>query len=211
MGRAAPVAPSAFAFVPFLRRALLFVVPVFALWWLVTPLYNRALISTTEVVVRLLEAPSPVTRLVPRRPHDMHLQRRDLRRPGAAPLYSVRVTDVHFPVILTAALFLAVPASALAQPGRRSRGATKQRLVDLGRALLVSLVVHLVSLVFWVQFVYATQLGEWSMQHYGAFARNFWGLGKHLLDLPFKLALPLILWCGFYFHLLAPGSAGAES
>ena len=37
-----------------------------------------------------------------------------------------------------------------------------------------------------MKFVYATQLGAWSLAHYGAFARNFWGLGKHLLDLPFK-------------------------
>jgi hypothetical protein len=53
-----------------------------------------------------------------------------------------------------------------------------------------------------VKFVYATQLGDWSMSHYGAFARNFWGLGKHLMDLPFKLALPLVLWAAFYFEPL---------
>ena len=41
-------------------------------------------------------------------------------------------------------------------------------------------------------------------QHYGAIRRNFWGLGKHLLDLPMKLALPLALWVGFYYPRLVP-------
>ena len=50
----------------------------------------------------------------------------------------------------------------------------------------------------------ATQLGSWSLEHYGAFARNAYGLGKHLADLPFKLAFPLVLWTAFYWPLVAP-------
>jgi hypothetical protein len=68
----------------------------------------------------------------------------------------------------------------------------------LGIALGVAIPVHLLTLMFWAQFVFATQLGDWSLAHYGPLARNFWGLGKHLLDLPVKLALPLLLWAGFY-------------
>ena len=60
----------------------------------------------------------------------------------------------------------------------------------------------LVDLFFWVKFAYATQLGAWSAAHYGPFARNFWGLGKHVLDLPVKLALPFALWAGFYLRQL---------
>jgi len=220
---------SSFAFALFLRRCLLWLAPVVAIWWLATPLYNRVLTSSTEVLVRLLEAPNPVTRLVPRRPHHFLVQRLDVRRPDGAPLGSVRVTDVHFPVVLTAVLFLAVPAPPDANgqsTGRSQRRSQRRaaansrtghqlspwrrRLLFLGWALLVSFLFHLVSLVFWVEFVYATQLGQWSMEHYGAFARNFWGLGKHLLDLPFKLALPLILWCGFYFDLLTGESGVAD-
>ena len=44
------------------------------------------------------------------------------------------------------------------------------------------------------------KLGAWSNEHYGPVAQNLWGFGKHLLDLPFKLALPFILWAGFYFQ-----------
>ena len=53
-----------------------------------------------------------------------------------------------------------------------------------------------------VKVAYATQLGTWSLEHYGPFARNFWGLLHHLLDLPFKLALPFALWAAFYLPLL---------
>jgi hypothetical protein len=59
--------------------------------------------------------------------------------------------------------------------------------------------------VFWV-FAYATQLGEWSQEHYGSFAQTFWGLGKHLLDLPFKFGLPLILFAGYYYDWLLSGA-----
>jgi hypothetical protein len=43
-----------------------------------------------------------------------------------------------------------------------------------------------------------------SARHYGPVARNFWGLGKHLLDLPLKLGLPLLLWAAFYLRLVLP-------
>ena len=59
--------------------------------------------------------------------------------------------------------------------------------------------------MFWVKFVYATQLGSWSAANYGPWQQNFWGLGKHLLDLPFKFSLPLLLWAGFYLRQLLPG------
>jgi hypothetical protein len=55
-----------------------------------------------------------------------------------------------------------------------------------------------------------TQLGAWSAAHYGTFGQNFWGLGSHLLDLPFRFALPLILWAVFYFERLA-AAPGAEA
>ncbi len=55
-----------------------------------------------------------------------------------------------------------------------------------------------------MKFTYATQLGAWSVAHYGSFAQNFWGLGKHLFDLPFKLTLPFLLWAVFYLREL-PG------
>jgi hypothetical protein len=74
---------------------------------------------------------------------------------------------------------------------------------------VISAFFQMILVVFWVEFLYATQLGGWSVEHYGAVARNLWGLGKHVLDLPVKLALPLMLWAGFYLDRLLPSAESA--
>ena len=103
----------------------------------------------------------------------------------------MRVTDIHFPLVLLIALFLAPPDVPAAE-----------RFANLGYALLITLFFEVIDLFFWVKFAYATQLGQWSAAHYGPFARNFWGLGKHILDLPVKLALPFALWAALYLRHL---------
>lgn len=175
----------------FLRNFVLWLVPVTVVWVLVTPLYNRFLTECGENLIRLTERPS-VTRLYPRETHYLVITRVD--RPTARGfLSSVRTTDLHFPLIFLGALFLAVPEVPL-----------RRRLGDLGWACLLSVLFQIVLVVFWVKFIYATQLGDWSLEHYGPFGRNFWGLGKHLLDLPFKFGLPVALWAYFYLSLLLP-------
>lgn len=176
----------------FLRNLALAALPVIALWLLATPIYNRFLTYAGANLVTWTESPD-VTRLTPAL-EDRHfawIDRGDFpparRRVGA-----LRLTDLHFPLVLLGALFLAVPGV----PWR-------ERLGNLGWAALAMVFFHLALVLFQVKFVYATQLGEWSAAHYGAFGRNFWGLGKHLLDLPVKLALPLALWAGYYYKLLA--------
>ncbi len=163
---------------------------------LLTPRYNAFLRTAGENLVRLTESPN-VTRLDSRDRHFVAIARLDFP-PSQEAVGSFRVTDLHFPVILLAGLFLAVPDV----PWR-------DRLSNLGIALVVMAVFHVVLVLLWVKFTYATQLGAWSLEHYGPFGRNAWGLAKHLLDLPVKLALPLLLWTGFYLDLLLPG-AGAE-
>lgn len=176
----------------FLRGVLLWLVPVIVVWAVLTPAYNRFLTEATENLVRLTERPS-VTRLAMSDPHRFVIRRADYAtdRPF---LGSVRVTDTHFPLIMLGAFFLAVPGVAM-----------KKRLENLGWAALISIFFHIVALFFWVKFVYATQLEEWSLRNYGVFGRNFWGLGKHLIDLPLKFALPLALWAAFYLRRLLPG------
>ena len=62
-----------------------------------------------------------------------------------------------------------------------------------------------------VKFIYATQLGDWSLEHYGPVARNAWGLAKHLADLPFKFGVPVALWASFFLgDLLDARRPGAE-
>ncbi len=169
----------------------LWLLPVAAVWALLTPVYNKFLTTSAENLVRLTESPS-VTRLLEHDEHHLLITRIDLPTTRGW-LDSVRTTDVHFPLIMLGAFFLAVPGV----PWR-------QRLENLGWALLISVCFHIVSLLFWVKFVYATQLGSWSLEHYGTWQRNFWGLGKHLLDLPFKFSLPLLLWTGFYLREMLP-------
>jgi hypothetical protein len=174
-----------------LRNILLWILPAALLWLAAGGFYNRVLRIGATHLLHLTESPN-VTDLFPY-PEDLNyvtVHRRDFP-PARSQVSSLRVTDLHYPLILLLALFLAPPGIAW-----------RRRLENLGWALLVAIGFHLLLFVFTVKFVYATQLGNWSLAHYGPFARNFWGLGKHLLDLPIKLALPLALWAFFYLPLL---------
>jgi hypothetical protein len=177
---------------------LLWLLPVWAVWNVATPAYNRFLLGSAENLVQLTESPD-VTDLHrhPDNRHDAYVERRDFP-PAKALVHAFRVTDVHFHLVLLGALFLAVPGIPW-----------KQKLGNLGVALLAAVFFHLFLLFFIVKAAYAAQLGPWSLEHYGPFARNFYGLGKHLLDLPFKLALPFALWLAFYLRLVT-GDPGEE-
>jgi hypothetical protein len=169
----------------FIRNALLWLIPVAALWAVATPVYNRFLLGSAETLARWTESPD-VTDLLRQDDHFATVSRRDFP-PARAIVHSFRMTDVHFHLVLLAALFLAVPGV----PWRK-------RLENLGWAVLITVFFDILLVYSYVKFAYATQLGSWSLANYGPFLRNFWGLFKHLLDLPFKLGLPFLLWAGFY-------------
>jgi hypothetical protein len=179
----------------FIRNALLWLVPVALLWVLFTPVYNRFLLGSAETLARWTESPD-VTNLLRKDDHFAYIARLDFP-PSRSLVHSFRVTDVHFHLVMLGTLFLAVPGV----PWRR-------RLENLGWAVLITVFFDILLIFFYVKFTYATQLGDWSLAHYGAFARNFWGLGKHLLDLPFKFALPFVLWVAFYLRDMMAGVTG---
>ena len=171
-------------------------IPAWIVWVAITPFYNRFLAVSAENLLHLTESPD-VTSLLPQQNDPTHrvvVTRTDFP-PASSKVHQVRVTDIHFHLVLLTALFLGVPGVPWGK-----------KLSRLGAAALIAVFFHILLLFLWVKFVYATQLGEWSMQNYGAFSRNAYGLGKHLLDLPFKLALPLALWAGFYLRTLLPRS-----
>lgn len=180
-----------------LRRTLVFFLPVLALWWLITPFYNRFLIGGTETLVRLSEEPS-VTRLAPKEVHYAVITRTD-RPISDGALGSFRVTDIHFPLLLLWSLFLAVPGVAWTR-----------RLEAVGWATLLLIFFHLFDAFLWVKFTYATQLGSWSAANYTTFQQNFWGLSKHVADLPVKFGLPLALWVAFFYRELT-GRGGPKA
>lgn len=187
-----------------IRNIILWLLPVWLVWTVLTPAYNRFLMTGGENLLLLSERPN-VSDLLSQDTHTAHIRRRDFP-PSRALVGTVRVTDLHFHLVLLGALFLAVPGA--------SGTGWRERLENLGWAVLISVFFHLLLLFFWVKFVYATQLGSWSLAHYGPFARNFYGMGKHLLDLPFKLALPFALWSWFYLGRMMEemrGGRGAVS
>lgn len=174
-----------------LRNALLWLVPVWALWALAAPTGNALLLRTGEAALNLFESPDVTELLLRQGGHDAYVARRDFP-PARALVAPFRVTDLHFHLVLLGTLFLAVPGV----PWR-------ERLRNLGWALLATVVFDVLLLSVYVQAVYATRLGAWSLAHYGPLARNLWGMAEHLLDLPVKLALPFALWAGFYLRLLS--------
>jgi hypothetical protein len=170
----------------FVVRVLVWLIPAAAIWLALEPFYNRFLAASGERLERLTESPA-VTRLYVKDVHDVVITRSDYQSEKGF-LYAFRVSDVHFHLILLAALMLAVPDV----PWRK-------QWENLGWAVLATVFFDILLVFFFVKFAFATQLGKWSAEHYGAFARNFWGLGKHVLDLSFKFALPFLLWGVFYF------------
>jgi len=167
------------------RNALLWILPVALVWLVATPVYNRFLAAAGEIVLHGGESPN-TSRLYVRDSHILRIVRTDIGG-GQNTLHETRLSDFHFDWILLGVLFLATPA---VPPARRARA--------LAWSAAAMLVFHLLLLVFYVESTYATGLGDWSARHYGALARNFWGLGEHLLDLPFKFALPFALWMTFH-------------
>ena len=178
------------------RNLLLWLLPVALVWMALTPSYNLFLTTAGENLLHLLESPD-VTDLVTTESHFATVLRRDFTAERSA-VHRVRVTDVHFPLVLLGALFLAVPGISW-----------RRRLENLGWALLISVFFHISLVVLHVKFAYATQLGAWSLEHYGPLAREVWGMAKHLADLPLKLAWPLVLWTAFYLRLLLPARASS--
>jgi len=175
----------------FLRGLLVWAVPVILAWILLTPFYNRFLTVSAERLLRLGESPAATALPLSDR-HFALVTRSDLSA-ARGYLHRIRVTDIHFNWLMLGAFFLAVPGVA----PRRKAG-------NLGWAALATVFFHIVSLFLFVKFVYATQLGSWSLAQYGPVAREVWGMAKHVFDLPLKFAWPFLLWAGFYFTELVP-------
>ena len=177
---------------PLRLRNLFLALPLaLAVWSLFSIRYNRFLMASAGHLLRLTER-GHVTQFLA---HPQDLNRAYLSRLDFPPrrrlVAQFRITDVHFNLVLVLALFLAVPAVPW-----------QKRFAQLGYACLAAALFHLLLLFFYAKTVYATQLGAWSIVHYGPVARNIYGMTWHLLDLPVKLALPFLLWIVFNYDRL---------
>lgn len=177
----------------FLLRLLVSLPLVVAAWAAASPLYNRVLARLGEPLVRLFESPDRTT-LYLRGYEQMMITRSDYGG-GQGYLFEIRLPDIHFTWILFAALAFATPGVALGERWRR--------LVTAGGLFVL---FHLALVVLRVEFVYATQLGAWSLERYGSFAREAIGLAKHTADLPLKLALPFAVWWALFHAEIRAGA-----
>jgi hypothetical protein len=175
----------------FIRNCLLWLLPAALLWALATPFYNRFLLVSAENLVHLTESPN-VTDLLRQDDHFAYVSRRDFP-PSKSLAYSFRVTDVHFPLGDADGSVPRRPASTVASaPGEPRLGSAGDCVLRY-RADLLPCEIRL-----------RDRPRRLEPAHYGALPRNFWGLGKHLLDLPLKFSLPFLLWSGFYLGKLSP-------
>jgi hypothetical protein len=154
-------------------------------WLALSPLYNRILTVGSENLIRVFESPDRSSFYL-RDSGWMMVTRSDYGG-GQGSLHEIRLADVHFNFLLWTAFAFATPGLALGPRGKA-----------WGSGLVVLALFHLVLTALQAEFVYATQLGEWSTSHYGPWARNVIGLTKHVADLPLKLAMPLVLWVAFF-------------
>ena len=91
----------------FAGNILLWLLPVTAIWLALTPTYNRFLLGNAENLLHLVEWPD-VSDLLRIDDHYAYVSRRDFPQARAL-VGQFRVTDIHFHLILVAALFLAIP------------------------------------------------------------------------------------------------------
>jgi len=154
------------------------------LWLLVRSGYNTMLTFTAQGLCRLVEHP-PVTQVVSDGEAAI-IGRSDLRADSGRLRYPL--TQIHFNLIPALALALALPG------WRQSNG--WQRLASM---LLLLVISHILSLVWHVQYFFATGLGPWSLANYGAVSREILGGLRYFFDIAVTFTLPLLLWVG-YFH-----------
>jgi hypothetical protein len=153
-----------------------------AFWFLFSTTYEKAVAPAAEALLRLGEQPA-VTRL--EAPGKEFLVNRTDFPPGA-PHPGLPSPDLHFNFVLLVALF-----------ALRPRPWKQDNVMRFLLAALCLYVVHVLFLVFEVESVYATRLGEWSAAHYGPFARNFWAAGFHFYQIAGRFAAPFAIWWSF--------------
>ena len=148
-------------------RALTGFVLALAFWFGFSAPYERLLASAAEAVLRATERPA-VTRLAAAG-GEILVERADL--PPGSPRPGLPAADIHFNLVLLVALFALDPHPL---HGKR-----------VGALLLGCLQVRS---------VYATALGPWSAERYGAVARNFWAGGFHFYEVAGRFAAPFAIW-----------------
>jgi hypothetical protein len=167
-----------------------------AFWWAATPTYNGALAEFAEGAIRAFERPR-ATRLYAEE-RRIVIDRADFPSTSGRP--SLPADDLTFDVIL----FLALAATA---PGLLRDRAAK----GFALSCCILFALHVLALVANVESLYATQFGEWSAAHYGAFMRNVWATAAHFWRFVGCYAAAFLLWWFLVRPTASPAPSGRSS
>jgi len=183
----------------FLKKLPLTLLLAMLVWLLLRPVLDTAISGFAQLLIRSFEYPR-VTRLVVD-DHKAEVHRSDFRTDSGIP--AIPLTEKHFNTIVLLALFLAMP-----QPFSR------RQLERLFMGWCILYLTQTMNLFFHVKCLYALSLGEWSLQTYSDFARDFYGFWRYFTDLPGRFSFPFLIWLGFNWdhvtQLLRPAETEDE-
>ncbi len=183
----------------FLKRLPLTLVLAMVVWLLIRPVLDTAISGFAQLLIRSFEYPR-VTRLVVD-DHKAEVHRSDFRTDSGIP--AIPLTEKHFNTIVLLALFLAMP-----------RPFSRRQLERLFMGWCILYLTQTMNLFFHVKCLYALSLGEWSLQNYSNFSRDFYGFWRYFTDLPGRFSFPFLIWLGFNWdlvtQLLRPAAAANE-
>jgi hypothetical protein len=181
----------------FLKRLPLTLVVAMLVWLALRPVLDSAVSGFTQLLIRSFEYPR-VTRLVVE-DHRAVVHRADFRTDSGIP--AIPLTEKHFNTIVLLALYLALP-----------KPFSRRQLERLFMGWCILYLTQTMNLFFHVKCLYALSLGEWSVQYYSDFARDFYGFWRYFTDLPGRFSFPFLIWLGFNWDLVTQliGPAMAE-
>jgi hypothetical protein len=171
----------------FLKRLPLTLVVAMAVWLLLRPVLDTAISGFAQLLVRSFEYPR-VTRLVVD-DHNAEVYRSDFRTDSGIP--AIPLTEKHFNTIVLLALFLALP-----------KPFSRRQLERLFMGWCILYLTQTMNLFFHIKCLYALSLGEWSLQNYSNFSRDFYGFWRYFTDLPGRFSFPFLIWLGFNWDLV---------
>jgi hypothetical protein len=180
----------------FLKRLPLALLVSMAIWLLIRPVLDTAVSGFAQLLVRSFEYPK-VTRLIAE-DHRAKVVRSDFRTDSGIP--SIPMTEKHFNTIVLLALYLSLP-----------KPLSRTQLERLFMGWCVLYLTQTLNVVFHVKCLYAYSLGEWSVQHYSNFARDFYGFLRYFTDLPGRFSFPFLIWLGFNWDLVIQLLGPSES
>lgn len=180
----------------FLKRLPLTLLLAMVVWLLLRPVLDTAISGFAQLLMRSFEYPR-VTRLVVG-DHKAEVHRSDFRTDSGIP--AIPLTEKHFNTIVLLALFMAMP-----------RPFSRRQLERLFMGWCILYLTQTMNLFFHVKCLYALSLGEWSLQNYSDFSRDFYGFWRYFTDLPGRFSFPFLIWLGFNWDLVNQLLRPAES